>query len=173
MHGAPDRRYQRECKDVWPAHDRPLIVQLAGDDEESLCAAAVAFARLGCDGVDLNLGCPQGIARKGHYGAFLLPETALIARLVGALARALAPLGVVATAKVRLLESRERTLATARALEAAGAALLTVHGRTKEENKERVMACGVGGMADLDAAMALVKAEGTGGDGSGERGGST
>ena len=50
--------------------------------------------------VDLNFGCPQGIARKGRYGAFLMDEPDVMVALVQTLAK---ELSVPVTAKLRLL----------------------------------------------------------------------
>ncbi len=123
------------------AEDRPLFVQFAGDDKASLLAAA-KLVEDRCDAVDINLGCPQHIARRGHYGSFLLEEWELLRGIVSHLS---ANLSVPVTCKIRLLYPVERTIELARILESAGCQLLTVHGRTKEQKGSMV------GASDWDA----------------------
>jgi tRNA-dihydrouridine synthase 1 len=57
--------------------DRPLIVQFCGNDPEIITQASLKVQDR-CDAVDINLGCPQGIARKGRYGSFLLESQDII-----------------------------------------------------------------------------------------------
>lgn len=49
---------------------RPLFVQFCANDPDTLLAAA-RLAEPHCDAIDLNLGCPQHIARRGRYGELL------------------------------------------------------------------------------------------------------
>lgn len=112
-----------------PAFDRPLFVQFCANDPDHLLAAA-RHAVPYCDAVDLNLGCPQGIARKGHYGAFLQEDQDLVFRLINNLHNNL-PIPV--TAKIRVLETKEQTLAYAQNVLNAGASIITVHGRRREQ----------------------------------------
>ncbi|KAG5980413.1 hypothetical protein E4U55_004063 [Claviceps digitariae] len=112
-----------------PSIDRPLFVQFCANDPEALLSAAQQVAPY-CDAVDLNLGCPQGIARKGHYGAFLQEDQDLIFRLINILHKEL-PIPV--TAKIRILDNKEDTLAYAQNVLKAGASILTVHGRQRDQ----------------------------------------
>jgi len=125
------------------AEDRPLFAQFCGDDPDTLVRAA-RHIESQVDAVDLNCGCPQGIARKGHYGAFLLSEGDLIQGIVK---RMDADLKVPVTVKMRLLSEEDRdrrlqdTLNLMSSLQAAGCSVLTLHGRTKEMKGQHTGVC--------------------------------
>ena len=67
------------------AQDRPLFVQFCANDPAVLVDAARHVDDGSCDYVDLNFGCPQRIAKKGNYGAFLMDDMPRAASLVAAL----------------------------------------------------------------------------------------
>ncbi|KPA78791.1 putative dihydrouridine synthase (Dus) [Leptomonas pyrrhocoris] len=101
----------------------------------------------GCDAVDLNLGCPQGIARRGHYGSFLMEDWELIHTIIHTLH---VELEVPVTAKIRVFDhpghseagsaetqlkhdfDEALTILYARMIRDAGAQVLCVHGRTRD-----------------------------------------
>jgi tRNA-dihydrouridine synthase len=137
------------------AAERPVVAQFCANDPAVLLAAARRVQDR-VDAVDINMGCPQGIAKRGQYGAFLLPvepgtaaaKTALLVSLVSTLA---AGLTVPVTCKIRLLPTPAATLALVLALQDAGAAVIAIHGRQRGATKDRV------GAADW-AAIAAIKA---------------
>ena len=108
--------------------DRPLVVQFCANDPDYLLQAA-RFVEDKCDAVDLNLGCPQGIARKGKYGAFLMDDWDLIDKLIRNLHE---NLKVPVTAKIRIYDDEQKSLDYAKMVLNAGAQFITIHGRTRE-----------------------------------------
>ena len=137
-----------------PEADRPLIAQLCGGtDPETMLQCALQLQDY-CDGIDINCGCPQGIARRGNYGAFLLEKEETLLTLVKYLVpRLKVPLSV----KVRLLPEEDvakrltASLALYRKLADAGIHLLTIHGRT------RLQKANMTGPADWSAIASAVE----------------
>ncbi|PHT83287.1 hypothetical protein T459_11730 [Capsicum annuum] len=74
--------------------------------------------------------CPQRIARRENYGAFLMDDLPLVKSLVKKLAN---NLDVPVSCKIRVFPNLQDTLKYAKMLEDAGCSLLAVHGRTRDE----------------------------------------
>ena len=113
------------------AEDRPSIAQLAGRDADAMVQAARMLEDAGeCVAVDVNLGCPQRVAKKGAYGAYLADDPRLVEEIVGRMCRECR--GPV-TCKMRVTDSIADSIAFAQMLERCGCAMITVHGRTKSQ----------------------------------------
>jgi tRNA-dihydrouridine synthase C len=111
----------------------PVRVQLMGSDPVCLAENAARLAGLGPAGIDLNFGCPAKIVNRHGGGAALLEDPELIARIVGAVRRAV-PAAMPVSAKMRLgFNDDSRTLACAHAIVSGGADELVVHARTKAD----------------------------------------
>eukprot|EP01102_Stenamoeba_stenopodia_P005633 TRINITY_DN16379_c0_g1_i1.p1 TRINITY_DN16379_c0_g1~~TRINITY_DN16379_c0_g1_i1.p1 ORF type:complete len:405 (+),score=71.58 TRINITY_DN16379_c0_g1_i1:47-1216(+) len=112
--------------------DRPLIVQFCGNDPKILLEAALLIQDE-CDAIDINLGCPQDLAKENNFGAYLCKDWKLVEEIVSTLSK---NLRVPVACKIRKLTSGfEKTVQFAKMLEAAGCQLLGVHARTKEQNR--------------------------------------
>ncbi|KAI6040926.1 FMN-linked oxidoreductase, partial [Pisolithus marmoratus] len=134
----------------WDGYARPLVVQLCGNDPE-LVVKAARQVQTHCDGIDLNLGCPQEHAREGHFGGYLLgkQDWPLVQSIVSSMSHSLL---VPTSTKIRLCPSSDPASATAtfgQLLEHAGASWITLHARHVSAKRRRQ------GAADLDAVRAL------------------
>jgi tRNA-dihydrouridine synthase 3 len=106
-------------------------VQLAGTNPEEMAWAAALVESHGADFVDVNLGCPiDHFTRKG-MGAALARQPNRVKKIVTLM---VAAVRVPVTVKIRLGWNTDARnyLEVARAAVEAGAAAITVHGRTRE-----------------------------------------
>jgi tRNA-dihydrouridine synthase B len=129
----------------------PIAVQIAGVDAHEMADAARYNIDRGAQIIDINMGCPAKKVCNVFAGSALMSNEPLALRIIEAVVAACAPRAVPVTLKMRTgrSDSERNAVALARAAESAGVALVTVHGRTREQ--------GFKGLAEYDT-IAAVKA---------------
>lgn len=112
--------------------EHPAALQIFGNDPDIMAMAAQAAEKAGADAVDINMGCPMQKVVKNGDGSALMRDLPLAESVIRAAAHAVS---VPVTVKMRLGWDRSSLNAAelAAAAEEAGAAAVTVHGRTREE----------------------------------------
>jgi len=68
--------------------EKPLALQLGGDDPAHLAMCARLAEDWGYDEVNLNVGCPSDRVQHGHFGACLMAQPTLVAHCVEAMRQA-------------------------------------------------------------------------------------
>jgi nifR3 family TIM-barrel protein len=128
--------------------ERPVVIQIYGDDPDDFLEAALEVQELEPDIIDINMGCPaKGIANRGA-GVGLMRTPLKIARIFRKLTNVLE---IPVTGKIRLGWDKHCLTykLVARIVEEEGGQLLAIHGRTKEQ--------AYGGEADWDAIAEVVQ----------------
>jgi nifR3 family TIM-barrel protein len=129
--------------------DRPLSVQIDGGDPRELAEAAKRIEDAGHAVVDINMGCPvDKLTKKGGGSAW----TTTPQQAADAVAMLKAAVSIPVTCKIRLGWDDDSITAPelSQALEEAGAAAITVHGRTRMQ--------GFSGSVRLDGIKQVVDA---------------
>ena len=130
----------------------PISVQIAGADPGMMAEAARFNAERGAQIIDINMGCPAKKVCNVFAGSALMSNEPLALAIVEAVVAACAPRGVPVTLKMRTgrRDDERNAVALAHRAQDAGIAMLTVHGRTREQ--------GFKGPAEYDTIAAVKSA---------------
>lgn len=110
--------------------ERPAGSQIFGNSPETMAKAAEKALEYSPDFIDINMGCPAPKVASSGGGALLMKSPVLAAQIVEAVAKVST---VPVTVKMRSGwdDSTINAVELAKRCEQAGAAAITVHGRTK------------------------------------------
>jgi tRNA-dihydrouridine synthase A len=124
--------------------ERPVALQVGGDDGAALAACAELAESLGFCEINLNVGCPSDRVQAGRFGACLMREPAVVAEAVAAMrARVRIPVTVKHRIGVDEQEGYEPLARFVDTVAAAGCEVFVVHARkawldglSPKENRE-------------------------------------
>ena len=117
--------------DFYP-EERPLTMQLSGNDPDLVATAAHTVEQLGADIIDINCGCPSPKVTGGGHGASLLRDLPRMGQLLRAV-RAAVQIPVTLKFRAGWDEQSLNFLDTAKLAEDSGVAAIALHPRTREQ----------------------------------------
>lgn len=125
-----DRKTEELC--TVTAAERPMALQLFGDEPEFVAEAARRLMPYKPDIIDINMGCPVPKVAGNGSGSALMKDPELAAKIVEAAVKAV---DVPITVKFRLGwdENSINCVEFAKLMEESGAAAVTLHARTKTQ----------------------------------------
>ncbi|MCL1830504.1 MAG: tRNA dihydrouridine synthase DusB [Oscillospiraceae bacterium] len=110
--------------------ERPFGIQLFGNlPSDFRIAAAKAYNIAAPDFIDINMGCPAPKIYKGGAGSALMKNKDMAMDIIGAVVSSV-PVPVTAKIRSGIDDNNKNAVSFAKALESAGAAAITIHGRT-------------------------------------------
>lgn len=111
--------------------ERPLVAQLFGSKPENFYQSARLMAKLGFDGIDINMGCPQKNILKQGAGADLIKHPNLAKEIIRAAKNGAGNLPV--SIKTRIGFNKNEIEEWLSILIEEEPAAIIIHGRTKKE----------------------------------------
>jgi len=113
--------------------ERPVALQIFGSDPDSMAKAAHIVAAAGADIIDINMGCPTLKIVKNGEGSALMRNPSLAYRIMAAVVKSAGSVPVTIKFRKGWDEQSVNAVEFARLAEQAGAAAVSVHGRTREQ----------------------------------------
>lgn len=113
-------------------NERPMASQLFGCEPDIMAQAAIKALKYNPDFIDINMGCPAPKVAGNGGGSALLKDVCLAERIVKSVVNAV---NVPVSVKMRTGWDEDNIVAPelAKRCENAGAAMITVHGRTRKQ----------------------------------------
>jgi nifR3 family TIM-barrel protein len=111
--------------------ERPIVAQIFGSDPSYFKKAAEEIEKLGFDGIDINMGCPDRAIEKQGAGAALIKDIELAKQIIRATKEGAKHLPV--SVKTRLGYNENQIVEWIVPLLQENVAVLTIHFRTKKE----------------------------------------
>lgn len=112
--------------------ERPMAVQIFGDDPQIMAKAAKIAAKFEPDIIDINMGCPAPKVAMNGGGSALMKDPLLAGRIIEQVVKA-ADMPVTVKIRKGWDDNSVNAVEVAHIAEECGAAAITVHGRTREQ----------------------------------------